>query len=226
MIDYEFVTPAVRKAARIAHSSFPSHYDVSDTEQTLWIWVLENKGTIARITSDSEGSDRTLVWLLVRAANEFLKKEDAATYRYHEEDVFYYSASLIKKILEVVFHHEDWQSFASALDSQPKAKSDPSEGGNNLASYADVSSALNLLTDDQYNAIVWQYKYGRSIAAVGQEMGITKRAAQGLLDGAVSAIQKALGQRDLGELRNPPETASRPRGRADAMARLENQYGE
>lgn len=223
MIDYEFVTPAVRKAARIAHSSFPSHYDVSDTEQTLWVWVLENKGTIARITSDSEGSDRTLVWLLVRAANEFLKKEDAATYLYHEEDVFYYSASLIKKILEVVFRHEDWQSFASALDSQPKAKSDPSEGGNNLASYADVSSALGSLSDDQYNAVVWHYKYGKTHADVGRAMGITKSAARNLLDGAVSAIQKTLGQRDLGELRSPAEGASR-RGTAASLAAIENQY--
>lgn len=225
MLDYEFITPAVKKAARVTHSSFPNHYDVSDTEQTLWVWILENKGTVARITRDSDGADTALTQLLIKAANEYLKSEDAAVYHYHREDVFNYSESLIKKILEVVFRHEDWQSFASALDAQPKAKSDPSEGGNNLASYADVSSALPYLSDDQYNAVVWHYKYGKSQTEVGAEMNLTKRQAQTLLDGAVSAIQKTLGQKGLGELRNPPETPSRPQSRAASLARLENQYG-
>ncbi len=226
MIDYATLTPLVKKAVGIAHSSFPSHHDKGDTEQQIWVWVMENRGTVAALLQSGDlKAERALVSLLVKAANTHLRIEDAAVYSYNQEDAFYYSANLIKSILEVVFRHEDWQSFASALDAQPKAKIDPSEGGNNLASYADVSSALTHLSDDQYNAIVWQYKYGRSIAAVGQEMGISKSAARNLLDGAVSAIQKALGQRDLGELRNPLETASRP-GTAASVAALENQYGE
>lgn len=225
MIDYPRLTPLVRRAAGIAHASFPSHHDKSDTEQQLWVWLLEKSSSVARLLEDEHG-ESAITSHLVKVANTFLRQEDAAIYNYDVEDAYYYSESLIKKILEVVFNYEDWQSFASALDVQPKGKADPSEGGNNLASYADVTSALSSLSDDQYNALVWHYKYGKSQALVGKEMGITKSAARNLLDGAVSAIQKTLGQRELSTLRYPTETPSRPQTTAASMAVLENQYGE
>lgn len=226
MIDYPRLTPLVKRAAGIAHSSFPSHHDKSDTEQQLWVWLLENKTTVDKLLKSEEGerADRALTTLLIRSANGYLREEDAAVYNYDTEDAYYYSEKQIKEILEVVFRYEDWQSFAMILDDLPKGKSDPSHGNDRLAHFADVTSATGALTDDQYNAIVWHYKYGKSIANVGKEMGIGKDRARRLLDGAVSAMQKALGQKELGLLRNPPEAPSRPRTTAAGIARTESQY--
>ncbi len=224
MIPYEKLTPAVERAASIVMSKAPSHYDISDVKQEIWVWVMERRNVVSRILADSEGSDVALVDLMVKAANEYLKKEDAATYGYNEEDQFNFPLDMIKSILEVVFIHEDWQSFAQAAqDGMPRRKSEPATSGNNLASYADVSRAITSLPEDQYNLLVWRYKYGETFEQIGAHMGISRQAAQQRHEGAVSAIQQFLGKRDLGELRNPAEVPWRP-GNAASRARTERDY--
>lgn len=224
MIDYETLTPAVERAASIALSNFPAHHEISDVKQELWVWIMENKGTVTRILADSEGSDTALVQLLVRGAQSYLKKEEAAIYGYSEEDQFNFPLDMIKSILEVVFKHEDWQSFAQAAqDGMPRRKSDPATSGNNLASYADVSRAITSLPEDQYNLLVWRYKYHETFEQIGAHVGISRQAAQQRHEAAVSAIQQYLGKRDLGGLRNPAEVPYRP-GNAASRARAERDY--
>lgn len=202
MLNYELLTPAVDRAAGIAMSNFPAHHDINDIKQTLWVWIMENRNTVSRILADSESTVAALDKLLVRAANTFLKTEDAATYGYQEEDRFYYSVDLIKSILEVIFNYEDWQSFAMSQDTQPKAKSEPAVGGNNLASYVDVKSAVEKLPEDYYNLIVWRYKYGYTFTRIGDETGTTKQSVQERHNRAVKAIQALLGQMPMSDLRN------------------------
>lgn len=224
MIDYKRVTPAVERAAGIATSSFPAHHNVEDVKQTLWVWVLENKGTVSRILGDSDGSHAALVQLLVRAAHSYLKKEEAAVYGYAEEDQFNYPLDLIKSLLEVVFEYQDWTSSSDRSDGQPRAKSNPAHGNESLAEYSDIKSAVEQLPEDQYNALVWRYKYHYTFEAVGAEFGITKDGARKLVERAALAIQQYLGKRDLGELRRPAEGPSRPNGGAAARARIERDY--
>lgn len=224
MIDWTRLTPAVERAAGIAKSNFPAHHDISDVKQELWVWIMENKNTVTRVLSGPDGSEAVVIDLLVKAAQSFLKTEDAAVYGYPEEDRFYYSLDLIKKILEVVFKHEDWQSFATALDAMPKSKQDPSHSGDNLASYSDVSSAVGHLPEDQYNLIVWRYKYNYTLEALGAELGITRHAARGRLDTALNGIQRFLGQRELGELRNGYDGRTDPHTNASADARTTRDY--
>ena len=224
MLNYELLTPAVDRAAGIAASNFPAHHDVSDVKQTLWVWIMENKGTVSRVLDDPEGSPAALDRLLIRAANTFLKTEDAAVYGYTEEDRFFYSVDLIKSILEVVFNYEDWQSFALSQDAQPKAKSDPSQGGNNLASYADVKSAVEKLPEDYYNLIVWRYKYGYTFTRIGAEIGTTKQSVQERHQRALRTIQTLLGQQSLSELRKGYDGRTESRSTASAVARTERDY--
>lgn len=222
-MDYEQLTPLVKKAAQVAGSSFPSHHDSGDTEQAVWLWVVENEGAVEELTSNLERPEKTLLDLMVKVAHSYLKGEDAAVYHYSEEDAFYYSKNLIKEILEVVFQHEDWISFATALDAMPKGKVDPSHAGNNLASYADVKSAVEHLSEDHYNVIIWRYKYKHTFEAIGAELGITRQAAQQRHETALSACQRFLGKKDLNEVRNPPERPVRPSGQS-ARARVEHDY--
>lgn len=224
MMDYSRLTLAVERAARIAVSKFPDHYDISDVKQEIWVWVMERKNVVTRILADSDGSDAALIDLMVKAANEYLKIEDAAVYGYDEEDQFNFPLDMIKIILEVVFKHEDWQSFAQAAqEGMPRRKSEPATGGNNLASYADVSRAITSLPEDQYNLLVWRYKYNETFEQIGAHVGISRQAAQQRHEGAVSAIQQYLGKRDLGELRNAAEVPYRP-GNAASRARAERDY--
>lgn len=225
MIDWTRLSGAVDRAARTVTSNFPAHHDPSDVKQEMWVWIMENKPTVLKILSDSEGTVTAVENLLVKAGNAFLKKEEAAIYGYAEEDQFTFSVDLIKSILEVVFEHEDWQSFATAAqDGMPRAKSEPATSGNNLASYADVSRAITSLPEDQYNVLVWRYKYHDTFAAIGEHLGISKQAAENRHRTAVSAIQQYLGKRDLGEFRRGYDGRTEPHGNAASNARTERDY--
>lgn len=225
-LNYEGLIPMVEKAARKAASTFPSHHDIQDVEQAIWLWVIESEDTVRHIVADTirpEITNKPIFDLMVKVANSHLKKEDAATYNYSDQDTFEYSETLIKQTLEVIFRYEDWQSFASAVDGMPKQKSDPAIAGNNLATYADVKSAVEKLPSDQYNVIVWRYKYRWTYENIGSELEMSKQAAQRRHDGAVRAIQRLLGRRDLGDLREPSTGHLRPSTVA-AQALLESQY--
>lgn len=226
MLDYTRLTPAVDRAAGIASSKFPAHHDISDIKQEVWVWIMENRNTVTRILTEEDGPDR-LSAHLVKVAQGAYKKEDAAVYGYSQEDVFYYSVDLIKSILEVVFRYEDWQSFALSQDSQPKAKSEPATGGNNLASYADVKSAVEKLPEDYYNLIVWRYKYGYTFTRIGAETGTTKQSVQERHNRAVKAIQALLGQMPMSELRNAYDGRTADavtRGRVGGMTTASAQF--
>lgn len=223
MLDWTRLTPSVQRAVSIAASKFPSHHDTNDIEQSVWVWVLENKNTVTRILTEEDGPER-LSAHLVKVAQGAYKKEDAAVYGYSQEDVFYYSVDLIKSILEVVFRYEDWQSFALSQDSQPKAKSEPATGGNNLASYADVKSAVEKLPEDYYNLILWRYKYGYTFTRIGEETGTTKQSVQERHNRAMKAIQALLGQMPMSDLRNGYDGRREARNNASGVARVERDY--
>lgn len=225
MIDWTRLTPAVDRAASAVASKFPAHHDINDVKQMMWVWIMENKNTITRILGDSEGTVHAVEQLLVKAGNQHLKEEEAAVYGYDEEDVFNYSVDLIKSILEVVFIHEDWQSLAQAVgDGMPRQKSEPATSGNNLASYADVSRAITSLPEDQYNVLVWRYKYRYTFQQIGNETGITKQAAADRHRAAVNAIQQYLGKKDLADFRRGYDGRTEARGNAAGQARVERDY--
>lgn len=225
MLNYEALSPAVDRAAHIAASKFPDHYDINDVKQTLWVFVMEKKNTVLDIMEKSEGSDQLLVDLMVKAAYGHLKTEDAATYGYDENDVFNYSTDMIKNILEVVFTHEDWQSMSQAIgDGMPRQKSEPALGGNNLASYGDVSRVLHQLPEEQYNTLIWRYKYRYTFQQIGEESGITKQGSENRHRAAISSIQQLLGKRDLARFRSGHSGRTEARNSVSGQARVERDW--
>ena len=225
MIDWTRLTPAVKRAAGIAKSNFPAHHDVSDVEQSIWVWIMENKPTVTRVLTEQNGEMTLVNNYLVRAGQTALKTEDAQAYGYDEADQYNFSLDLIKSILEVVFIHEDWQSFAQAAqDGMPRAKSEPATSGNNLASYADVSRAITQLPEDQYNVLVWRYKYQYTFAKIGLEMDLGRQAVENRHRAALAAIQQVLGKRDLGEFRKGYSGRAEARTNASGRARVERDY--
>ena len=223
MLDWTRLTPAVKRAAGIAVSNFPAHHDVSDVEQQLWVWIMEKKSfVIEKLTQ--ENGEQTLINIMVKVGQSALKTEDAAVYGYSEGDQFNYSLDLIKSILEVIFRHEDWQSFATALDAMPKAKAEPATAGNNLAAYADVKSAVEKLPEDYYNLIVWRYKYQYTFTMIGEQTGTTKQSVSERHERAIKAIQTLLGQVPLSELRRGYDGRTEARGNASGQARIERDY--
>lgn len=224
MLDWNRLTPAVDRAAGIASSKFPTHHDIDDVKQSIWVWIMENKNTVTRVLTDPDTGVEALDRLLVKAASVHLKTEDAATYGYQQEDKFFYSVDLIKSILEVIFDYEDWQSFATSQDTQPKAKKNPAHSGDNLASYADVKSAVEKLPEDYYNLILWRYKYHYTFAQIGEQTDRDASSVRQRLERALKAIQGLLGQMPLGDLRKGYEGRTEPRGSVSGQVQVERDY--
>lgn len=224
MLDYSTLTPLVKRVAQAAHVNFPPHYDSGDTEQTLWLWVLENKNTINEILNNPERSEGTLYNLMLKAANSHLKKEDQAAYGYSEEDVFSYPLEAVKTALEAVFDYEDWQSFSTFGDGQPKSKGQANQTGDHVVMMIDVKRAVEGLPTDQYNAIVWTYKMGYTAENLAFELDITEDAAKKRVQRAVKAVHRALGKKPYADLRRGYDGRREPEGNAESLALTERQY--
>lgn len=223
MIDYTALTPLVERVASAVHASFPSHHDVNDTKQHLWLWVFENKNTVDELIRNHERPEVTLNRLMTKAANKFLKTEDAASHGYSQEDVFEYPTAVIEELLGQVFDYEDWQSFGQSGDGQPKAKGQANMTGDRIAMLIDVKSAVERLSADHYNAIVWTYKYHFSPADLAEQWEMTEDGARKRVNRSVQAVRKLLGTKSLSELRRGYEARSGV-GSAEARYITERDY--
>ena len=223
MIDYTALTPMVERVASAVHASFPSHHDVNDTKQHLWLWVFENKNTVADIIRNTERPEGTLYGLMTKEANGFLKKEDAVSHGYSQDDVFNYPIAVIEELLGQVFDYEDWQSFGQHGDGQPKAKGQANMTGDRIAMLIDVKSAVGKLSENHYNTVLWTYKYGFTPAGIAEEVGITEQAVRERLRRAKGAIRRLLGTKPLSDLRKGYEARSGV-GNAEAQYIAERDY--
>jgi RNA polymerase sigma factor (sigma-70 family) len=225
MLDlYTTLKPVVARAARSVSSKFPSHHDADDTEQAIWVWAYENEASVSDLIRTSESWERQLYSTMTKVAHEHLWKEDQATYGYSREDTFSYPKEKLESILEMVFEYEDWQSFAMKVDMLPRSKGQANETGDNIAEYADVKSAVEKLPDDQYNVILWRYKYHFTYDAIGEELGISKQAANRRVSVAVNALQRSLGQEDVADLRRGYSGRTERPGIAESQYLIETQY--
>lgn len=223
MIDYIALTPLVERVASAVHASFPSHHDVNDTKQHLWLWAFEKKSTVADIIRNGERPEGILYGMMTKVANEFLKKEDATTHGYSQDDVFNYPTAVIEELLGQVFDYEDWQSFGQHGDGQPKAKAQANMTGDRIAMLVDVKSAVERLKSDQYNAILWTYKYHFSPADLGEVLEISEDAARKRVSRSVQAVRRLLGTKPLSDLRKGYEARSGV-GNAEAQYIAERDY--
>lgn len=223
MIDYTALTPLVERVASAVHASFPSHHDVDDTKQTLWLWVFENKNTIGGLIRNDESWERQLYSTMTKEATKFLKKEDSASYGYSQEDVFNYPTAVIEELLSQVFDYEDWQSFGHHGDGQPKSKGQANMTGDRIAMLIDIKSAVQRLKSDQYNAILWTYKYHFTSADLGEVLEVSEEAAKKRVSRAVQAVRRLLGTKPLSDLRKGYEARSGV-GNAEAQYITERNY--
>lgn len=215
----------VGEVSRSVSSKFPSYISRDDTEQNIWLWVIKNKRSVSKLMRDNESWEPMVRATITRVANSDAFIEDAAVNGYSTDDAFFYTTKAIKKLLPDSFDHEDWQSFASKADGLPKSKGLANETGDRMAMLADIRNAMKNLSDDQYNLIVWVYKYGWTYTALGAELGISGTAAKSRVERAVGALQKALGGPSIAQLRHSDRKEERRiMGTAESIAVMERNY--
>lgn len=206
----------VRQTARSVSGTYPSYISEDDTEQAVWLYVLQKKSAMERLLRQ-ESWEAKLRATITKVAHTHCQKEEGAVNGYSTEDTFDYSIQVLRTLLPDVFDYEDWQPSPGG-DGQPKSKGQANETGDRLAMLVDVKAALERLPEDQYNSLVWVYKYHWSHAELGEELDITPEAAKMRLHRALGALQRALGGKSLADMRRGFTGRHRAFGQAEAQA--------
>lgn len=190
----------VQQVARSVSDNYPSYVSLDDTEQAIWLFVLQKRGSLERLLKQ-ESWEAKLRATMTRVAHTHCLKEEGAVNGYSSEDTFDYSIDVIKVLLPDVFDHEDWQSFATFGDGQPKSKGQANMTGDRTAMLVDVSKALKALPEEQYNTLVWAYKYHWTHHDLAAELDISSEAARKRVERALGALQRTLGGKSPADMR-------------------------
>lgn len=190
----------VQQTARSVSDNYPSYISQDDTEQAIWLYILQKRGAMERLLRQ-ESWEAKLRATITKVAHSHCLKEEAAVNGYSSDDTFFYSVAVLETLLPDVFDHEDWQSFQSFGDGQPRAKVQANMTGDRTAMLADVSAGLKALPEDQYNVLVWTYKYRLSSEELGAQLDITRQGARSRVTRALGALQRALGGKSPADMR-------------------------
>lgn len=201
MISDEGMNEFIQKVAKATSSSYPAYIDPEDVAQHLWAWYLDNEHTVTKLIRDNESWQRMLYSTMAKSAHAFMQQHEAEINGYSTDDVYQYSTAVVKTLLEDVFDYEDWQSFSTFGDGQPKSKR-VGPTSDRLEMLIDVKSALDQLTERQYHMILWRYKFRFDNEMIAEAADIKPVSVQKAVDRAVEALRRKLGKKSLADMRN------------------------
>lgn len=186
--------PMVKEVAKSVTRNFPRNILVEDCEQNLWLWLYQNKKSIEN-TMDTYPAAwiEMIAGTMRKVAFTWGSQERASIEGRDPVDHQRYSLKEVRALLPDVFDYEDWQSFTSFGDGQPRGKSQANTTGDRLAALVDVKTALEKVTDDQYNILVWHFKYQDSHDRLAERYECSVPAAKKRVERALKAVQRGLG---------------------------------
>lgn len=201
MISDEGMNEFIQKVAAATSNSYPSYIDPQDVAQHLWVWYLDNEHTVTKLIRDDESWKRKLYSTMAKTAHTFMQQHEADVNGYSLDDVYQYSTTVVKTLLEDVFDYEDWQSFSTFGDGQPKSKRQ-TPTSDRVDMLIDIKRGLEEITERQYHMILWRYKFRLDNEMIAEAAGIKSISVQKAVDRAVEALRRKLGKKSLADMRN------------------------
>lgn len=197
---HDLLAPLVERAARATVRKWPSYITTEDVAQEIWGWAYSRQNSIETLMKRA-GWEGQVYSTMLKAASAAAHKEDRAVNDYSSDDTYTYSKAVIEALLDSAFDYQDWQSFSTFGDGQPRAKGQVNETGDRLAMLSDVKAALAEIKE-QYRDVLFlrhymQYKY----AKIGELVGITEQGARQRCGAALNALRDRLGRVNVADLR-------------------------
>lgn len=190
MIDHETLAPIVQRNAGVTRRLYPGAEN-GDLQGVQWEWIYENQEKVKNYLSAN--STGLLATRLLTIAQRWAAKERELDLGRDPNDLFVYTPKAVGELLKDVFEHEGWQHYEPlGGDGMPVAKNLANQTGDRMAMLSDVSSALQRLPEDQYNVLVWTYKYGYSHAKLASVLEITEDASRQRVSRAVRRLSNIL----------------------------------
>lgn len=205
MLDYDQIMPIVKSVAASVSSKFPPYVQADDTVGALLLFIYQKRDSIERAVEDGPGWEAKISSTLRKVAFDHCNAEKAAAEGYDPSDIYRYSIPKIKSLIADAMDYENWQSFSSFGDGQPKAAAQTY--GDRVTELIDIKDALESLNEDTYNFLVYQHKYGYTLGELATVFEISLEAAKKRSQRALKGLQKQLGYKDPTP---PPQAVRRP----------------
>lgn len=196
----------VEVAPAIAYSvwrSYKNFVDKEDLTQELYAWAVSREeyvNSVYDLENDAERkhAEKKMWWQMRRVAERYCRKEKASKCGYKIGDEYFFESTVIAMLLPTVI-----QSYVDNIpfdlgveivdDGSPKKKSNPSEGGNLIASLIDVKKAYARLPEKEQTLLKWRYMDNMTLEEVAVAMSASKSTADRRCEAAIRHIIKNLG---------------------------------
>jgi DNA-directed RNA polymerase specialized sigma24 family protein len=220
---HDLMTPLVERAAVTTVNKWPSYVSVEDVQQELWLWAYEKQASVEK-AQKIDGWEAKVYSTMLKVASATASKEDQNANGYTKDDTYVYSVAVIEVLLESAFEYEDWQSFGSHGDGQPRAKGQVNETGDMIAMLSDVKAAMAEISESHREVLFYRYGLHLKWEDVGVYFGIGKQAAQSRSSRAVNALREKLGRVNPADLRAGWDNRREAIGMERAQIQTERQY--
>lgn len=200
--------------------------EADDFKQEFVCWLLDHEELVAEWMDpevDERESSKFLGKCLRNEARDYLTDIKAQALGYERHDVYHYSKNEVKALLPAMFDPEKWHEPPASDGRSTKA---PAEGGNWIATLADVAQAYEKLGQDDQALLAWFHRDGWMNKMVAQVYDVSEAVASYRHHRALKRLVDHLG----GERPSPSRSSSDPwRGRhavsnSTARAVVANQY--
>ncbi len=220
---HDLLSPLVDRAAKATVSKWPSYVTTEDVAQEIWVWAYSRQNSIETLMKRAEWEGQVYSTML-KAASAAAHKEDQAVNDYTEDDTYTYSKAVIESLLDSAFDYQDWQSFSSFGDGQPRAKGQVNETGDLLAMLSDVKAALAEIKEQYRDVLFLRHYMQYTFERIGEEVGIQKMGAQKRHSAALNALRDRLGRVNIADLRAGWDDRREAMSNASARAVSDRQY--
>lgn len=168
--------------------------DIEDFQQELRVWILENQTQVATWLDPEQWEPKDGTKMLARAlrneCKDYAVDIKAQAVGYERQDLHFYGKGEVRSLLPAMFNPDAWHEPPQSEGRSVKA---PSEGGNWIATLADLSQAYQRL--DLYDRSILRafHHKGWSNKLMAESEGITEQMMSYYHDRAVSNLVKLLG---------------------------------
>src|SRR5664279_244737 len=187
--------PIINQTAARISREFGGHSDPNDLAQEAWLWIGAHPRQSANWWYLHECGDQRFSYYYFRRnvasiCATYARKDKAAVLGYKVDDEVFYKSKMIETYLPYV-----WTSdvLAAIQDVQegPRAKSDPSLGGDAMVEAMDVRRAYRGVIRDGGNwdkALFGTFALGMTQREIANEVGVSQQAVGKYIHDAVRAM--------------------------------------
>jgi hypothetical protein len=164
--------------------------ETADFSQELYLWIVKNENKVRTWLDPEDPAHGLLVVSLKNVAKAYAVGVKAQALGYERDDLHWYNKGELKALLPLMFNDDAWHEPPQSEGRSAKA---PSEGGNWIATLADVAQAYSKLDAKDQRLLRWFHKDDRSNQDLADDEGVTHQSMSERHDRAIGRLLRILG---------------------------------